>query len=213
MLKLLTGNLVKAIKVLREEGIKSFWFKLLSEMNCYRRAIFLERLLEVPISETKASLPVAIDLLKKNEVDEYVKFRVGASPSRTADRLGAGRLCFVARHEGQIISACWATIHGIWYPYLACEIRPALNEVYAYDGSTKPDFRGHSIFPGILAEMMRYFRAVGYGRMIIGVEPENKSSLGAIRKAGFHPFGIMGYIKIGPWRREFYKTNKRCGSI
>ncbi|MGE5442981.1 MAG: hypothetical protein ACM3SR_00055 [Ignavibacteriales bacterium] len=106
MLRLSTDNVAKqAIRVLREDSIKSFWFKLLSEMNCYHRTIFLERSLELPISEVKARLPVAIDLLKKNEVYEYVKFRAAASSPRTADRLGAGRLCFVARHEGQIISA------------------------------------------------------------------------------------------------------------
>ncbi len=212
LIPLADNNVAKrAIRVLREEGIKSFWFKLLSEMNCYRRAILFERSLEVPILEVRPHLSVAIGLLKKNEVDEYVKFRAGASPSRTADRLGAGRLCFVARYEGKIISACWATIHKIWSPYLVCEIRPALNEVYIYDGFTKPDFRNQSIFPAILAEMMRYFRGAGCRRMIVGVVPENKPSLAAMRKVGFRHFETMGYIKIGPWRWAFY--DKRYGSI
>ena len=208
MLKLMTGNIVKrATKVLREEGIKSFWFKLLSEIGCYRRVLLLERLLEEPISEVKPTLPVTVDLLKKNEVDEYDAFRTIVSPSRTLDRLNAGRLCFVARHERQVISACWATIHVILTPYSACEIQLAKDEAYVYDGFTKPDFRGQSIFPAILAEMIKYFRAAGYRRMILGIVPENNPSLWAIRKVGFRLFGTMGYIKIGQWRQDFYRTN------
>jgi hypothetical protein len=213
MLRLLTDNMVKrAIKVLREEGVKSFWFKLLSEMNCYRRTIFLERSLEVPIAEIKLPLPVAIDLLKENEVDEYVKFRVGASPSRTADRLGAGRLCFVARHEGQIISSAWAAIHRAWIFYLVCQITLAEDEVYFYDAFTKPEFRGQYVSPAIRAEMMRHFRDAGYRRIIISVIPENKVGLQVSLKVGSRPFGIRGYIKIGPWRWDFM-TNKRYDSI
>jgi len=55
--------------------------------------------------------------------------------------------------------------------------------------------------------MIKYFRAAGYRRMILGIVPENNPSLWAIRKVGFRPFGTMGYIKIGQWRQDFYRTN------
>ena len=200
-------KLKRAVEVLREEGIKSFWFKLLSEIG-YRRYLLLELSLEEPIPEVRFSLPVTIDLLKKTEVDEYVMFQPGIKTSDIADRLNAGHWCFVARHEGKLISATWATIHRTWTSYLARAIHFMPDEVYFYDVFTRPDFRGKSILPAILVDMIRYFRDAGYRRMVCLVLPENKSSLKALQKVAFHPLGMMGYIKIGPWRWHFYRTRE-----
>lgn len=204
----LTGNAVKeAIRALREEGVKSFWFKLLSEI-CYRRVILLERSPE-ETPETKPPLGVTISILKKTELDEYLAFHTEADPSRIADRLNAENQCFVARYEGQLISTAWAAMHRAWISYLACQISLAENEVYFYNAFTRPDFRGQSISPAIRAEMTRYFCAAGCRRIITWVIPENKLGLQVSLKVGSRPFGMMGYIKVGPWRWNFCRINKR----
>lgn len=201
--------LKRGTEVLQEEGIKSFWFKLLSEIGCYRRLLLLERLLEESVLEIKPGLPVTIDLLKKTEVDEHLAFRTDeADPSTVEDWFNVGHWCFVARHEGQLISASWAAVHRARSFYLACEIHLMRDEVYIYDSFSRPDFRGKSVSAAVRGEMIRYFRAAGYRRMILGTQPENESNLRTLRKVGFRPFGIMGYIKIGPWRQDFYRTNK-----
>lgn len=203
-----TNNVVeRAIKVLREEGIKSFWFKLLNEIGCYRRLLLLERLLEEPIPHMETHLPVTIDLLKKTEADEYVMFRGRVRPSEIVDRLNVGQWCFVARHDGKLISASWAAIHMARSDYLNREIQLGQDEVYVYGLFTKPDFRGFSVSPTINVAMMRYFRDTGYRRMICWVLPENNPSLKALQKVGFRPLGIMGYVKIGLWRWDFYRTD------
>jgi L-amino acid N-acyltransferase YncA len=199
----------RAIRVLRDEGLRSFWFKLLAEVG-YRRVLLLERPLEKPIPDVKPGVPVTIDLLKGTEVDEYLAFRTEVDPSIVEGWLDAGNQCFVARYEGQIVSASWAAVHwAVWIYYLACEIRLERDEVYVYGSFTSPDFRGKSISPAIRAEMMRRFRAVGYRRMVLWIEPENKSSLRTVWKVGFRPFATMGFVKVGPWRRDFYRTNER----
>jgi GNAT superfamily N-acetyltransferase len=204
----LTGNAVKeAIRALREEGLKGFWFKLLSEI-CYRRVILLERSPEETL-ETKPPFGVTISLLKKTEVDEYLAFHTEANPSRIADRLIAENWCFIARYEGQLIASAWAAIQRAWISYLACQISLAEGEVYFYDAVTRPDFRGQSISPIIRAEMTRYFQNAGYRRIITAVLPENKLGLQVSRKVGSRPFGMRGYIKIGPWRWDFRRINKR----
>ena len=204
----LTGNVVeRAAKVLREEGVRSFWFKLLREIGCYHRTLLRERLLEEPIPDITSRLPVTIDLLKKTEVNEYLAFHTEAEPLRIAERFNSGHWCFVARHEGQIISACWAATHRIWIPSLACEIYLTQDEVYIYDSFTKPNFRRQYVSLAIRTEMMRYFRAVSYRRIISAVVPQNPNSQ-ASHKVGSRPFGMIGYIKIGPWRWNFYRTNK-----
>jgi GNAT superfamily N-acetyltransferase len=124
------------------------------------------------------------------------------------NRLDAGHWCFVARHEGQLVSASWASIHRVLDSYLACEIPMMEDEVYIYDSFTGPGFRGQAVSPAIRAEMMRYFRHAGYRRMLVVTIPENNSNLSTLRKVGFHPFGMIGYIKIGPWQWDFYRTSE-----
>jgi RimJ/RimL family protein N-acetyltransferase len=203
----LTSNLfVRAITVLREEGIKSFWFKSLSEMG-YRRYLLLERMLDDPIPHTEARLPITIDLLKKTETEEYSMLRAKVQQSEIIDRINSGQWCFVARYRRKIISATWATAHEtIRSSYLNREMHLENNEVYTYASFTEPDFRGLSVSPALKVEMMRHFRSAGYRRMICWVLPENGSSLKALQKVGFHPLGMMGYVRVGPWRKDFYRT-------
>ena len=82
-------KLKRAVEILREEGIKSFWFKLLSEIG-YRRVLWLKRSLEEPIPEIKSPLPVTVGLLKKTEVEEYIKFHSELQPSCIVSWLDVG---------------------------------------------------------------------------------------------------------------------------
>jgi GNAT superfamily N-acetyltransferase len=192
--------------VLREEGIKSFWFKSLGEM-CYRRYLLLERLLDDPIPHTEPRVPITIDLLKKTEAEEYSMFRAGVQQSEIIDRINSGHVCFLARHRGKIISATWAAVNmTVRSYYLNREIRLGQDEVYTYNSFTAPDFRGLSVSPALKVEMMRYLRSAGYRRMICWVLPENSPSLKALQKVGFHPLGVMGYVRVGPWRKDFYRV-------
>src|SRR5437899_2705017 len=122
----------RAIEVLRGEGIRSLWFRILSETG-YRRVVLMERLLDAPITEMTACLPVVIDLLKDTEVAEYTGFRPGVDPSKIRRRLAAGQWAFVARHEGRIVHAGWAATEQAWIDYLACAIGLAADEVYQYE--------------------------------------------------------------------------------
>jgi ATP-dependent Clp protease ATP-binding subunit ClpA len=41
-------------------------------------------------------------------------------------------------------------------------------------------------------------------RRIVGVlEPENRAGIGANEMAGYRIVGRIGYVKLGPWRRDF----------
>jgi RimJ/RimL family protein N-acetyltransferase len=112
----------------------------------------------------------------------------------------------VARHQGRIVSARWATANPIWIDYLSCEFRLAAGEVYSYDLFTRPDFRGHTVSPVTSAAMLRYFRTAGYRRAVGTVLPENHPSLRAIAKTGYRPYGLIGYVKIGPWKWHFSRV-------
>ena len=82
----------RVTEVIRNEGLKSFWFKLLSELG-YRRAILFERSLELPPTEIKAQLPVKIDLLKSTQLQDYLALRKGADPAEILNRFKTGSKC------------------------------------------------------------------------------------------------------------------------
>lgn len=198
--------LQRVAAILREEGIKSVWFKILGA-TVYRRLLLLERPLDEPIPEVTARSSVVISLLTEAEITEYINFRPEADPSDIRSRLAAGQWCFVARYAGRIVHACWVATKRAWIDYLASEIRLAADEVYPYESFTAPDVRGQSIASVRSAQMLRYFHNAGYRRSLTAVLPENKPALRPLEKVGYRPFGVMGYIQIGPWRHDFCRVH------
>jgi SAM-dependent methyltransferase len=189
-------------EILREEGVKSLWFKILGE-TVYRRAVLLERPLTAPVARITPSVPVAIGLLRTTEVDAYRSFRPEADACDIRRRLANGHRCFVARYEGGIVSAAWLATGRVWVEYLNREIRLATDEAYLYESFTAPGFRGQNI-PAVRATYeTRYFRDAGFRRLVAISMPENKPALRHAEKAGWQPCGVMGYVKIGPWRYDF----------
>jgi RimJ/RimL family protein N-acetyltransferase len=196
--------LERAGEILRQEGVRGLWFKILGD-TVYRRLLLLERPLHEPSGEVKAGIPVEISLLQKSEIAEYVEFRQEGKDTEVEAQLEAGDWCFVARHQGHIVCARWATTGPVWSDYLSCELRLAADEIYIYDVFTKPGLRGQAVSPATSTEMLRYFRAAGYRRLVTAILPENQPSLRAVAKTGHRPYGLIGYITIGPWKRYFYR--------
>jgi len=198
--------LKRAAEVLREEGLKSLWFKILGE-TVYRRVVLVERLLHEPIAEVIPRMRIEIGPLKEAEVNEYVGLRPEADPSDIRHRIKSGQLCFVARHEGRIVHACWATTRRAWIDYLDRAILLAADEYYGYEGFTAPGFRGQNIALALYSYMIRYLRDAGYQRSVAVLMPENKLAFRPLEKIGYRPFGMMGYVKIGPWRYDLCRVN------
>lgn len=191
----------RAWDILREEGLRSLWFHLLGE-TVYRRMVLLERPLSDPIPSATAGVPVEISLLKPSQVDEYVAFHHGIAASEVRNRLDHGGKCFIARHEGSIVNACWTAVGSVWIDYLETSIQLASDEAYVYNNYTGPRFRGRNI-PAVRAvEMLHHFRHLGYRRLVAVVVPENKPAFRSPDKAGYRQIGVIGCLKIGPWRHD-----------
>ena len=203
----LSRALRRAAEVTREEGLASLWYKILGE-TFYRRAVLIERPLDQPIQPVSPRVPVAISLLAENQVDEYCSFRPEADPAEMRQRLEAGRRCFVARHEGQIVHACWTMGGEAWIGYLDRRIRLAPGEVYICESFTDPEFRGQNIAPARVAWMAQYYKDAGYQRLVAIIMPENRAAFRPPEKVGFRPIGLMGYVKLGPWRHNFCQLNR-----
>jgi GNAT superfamily N-acetyltransferase len=187
--------------------VGALWFKILAR-SVYRREILIERPLSDPIPEINSSLLVDIALLQTQEIAEYFRFRPNADLADIGRRVDRGHCCFVARCEGRIVSASWTTTEGAWSSYLGREIVMTSGDVYTYDSFTDPDFRGQQVATVRLAAMLRFFREAGYVRLVSIIVPENSGALRPPEKMGYHPFGVIGYFKLGPWRWEFCRIKR-----
>ena len=193
---------MRAIAVLRVEGLASFWFKLVGELG-FRRLLVQERLLAQPVPDVSPGLPVRIELLKDSALDEYFAFRPEAAHNDISNRLQSGSLCFVARHEGRVVSTCWTTRSRARTEYLGSEIAMAVGDVYLFDAFTAVAYRGNNVAHALCMTQLRYFQQAGYRRAIRATLPENRSALRAHAKSGFQPTRVIGRLKIGPWERAF----------
>jgi GNAT superfamily N-acetyltransferase len=201
--------LQRALRVLREEGLRTFWFKLLGELG-YRRLFLLERSLTEPIS-TGPALPAGLTLawLQPNKLDEYVALRTQFTAAAIRARFENGDRCLAARLNGRLVGAMWACVNHPRLQSLQRAVPFAPGEVYTFDAYVIPAARGQSIAPLLSNELARHYQQAGCRRAIRATLPDNQPALRAHAKAGFHPYALIGYVKLGPWRRDFSRVFPR----
>jgi hypothetical protein len=192
----------RARQVLREEGLKSLWFKVLGEIGYRRVTLFVREFEEHPV-EIVTRVPVQLDRLQPGEIDDYLALRPEGDPDDIRRRLAAGQICFTARVAGRLVHVCWIATGRARIAYLAREIQLAPDEVYSYESFTAPEFRGSHVAPARGAYMQQTMRRSGYRRAVAVVVPENKPAYRAVEKAGFHRVGMLRTFWIGKWRRNF----------
>jgi hypothetical protein len=197
------GNaLRRASQILRAEGPRVLWFRLLGE-TVYRRMILFERRLDERIANSRSELPVTISLLQPHEADDYAAFYPSVTAATVRSRLERGHQCFAARLEGVVVQAIWAATGTAPIRYLDCEIRLAPDEAYVYESYTVPALRRLKLSTTRSEMMIRYFREQSFSRLLALVMPENPGGVHATLRAGYRPVGIVGRVKVGPWRRDF----------
>ncbi len=198
----------RAREVLRDEGFRGLGAHLrdlLDEISRvhlfeYRRTVLLVRALGEPIPTASAKMPVEVSLLKRSEIDEFLAFQPDCSEQEVHRRFECGDQCFVARHQGAIVNACWTAEGAVWIPYIRCRIELAPGEAYVYNNYTAPPFRGNRVPFVRSVFMLHHFRDRGYHRLAAIVIPENKPAFGSFEKSGYRRIGHIGSLRIGPWR-------------
>jgi GNAT superfamily N-acetyltransferase len=179
----------RAFTVLHDEGFASFCFKGLSELG-YRRLLLLERYPTPTEPQVARRLSLCIEMLEISDVDRYVAFRPETTRARILHRLRSAQACFVARHEGRIIAACWSATRPAWSEFLRREIGVAEGDVYLFDAFTLAACRGRGISPALCVQQLRHFRQLGLQRAIRATLPENAPALHAHAKTGFRRYAL-----------------------
>jgi len=195
------SRISRAWQTLRQEGFRSFWFKLIEVLG-YRRMFLLSRSLAKPIPAVEPKIPITMSWLTTAESHDYVAFRPSTNMNQLAARFERNERCLVARRaDGRIVGVMWAAIGRALYLERVWPVEPG--QVYLFDAYTDPTMRGHAVAPALSAEMLRRYRDEGFQYAIRGTLPENKAALKAHAKAGFQIIGRIGRVKFGPWRRDF----------
>ncbi|HKW80804.1 MAG TPA: GNAT family N-acetyltransferase, partial [Casimicrobiaceae bacterium] len=198
----------RALATLREEGLRSVWFKLLARCG-YRRLLLLERPLDLPVADATPKLAVDIAMLVEAEVDQYRAFRPDTPRREVIERLRSGHLCFVARRDGRIVSGVWVAAQPVWSKFLRRWLDVAPGEAHVYDKFTDPAYRGRGIANAVRSRHLRHFQRAGFVRETGAVLPENISSLRDDARGGFRCYGVLASVGIGRWRRVFVRQPRR----
>jgi len=197
-------RLTRIVREFQEKGIRKTSSRILWDVKVYRRVLLMERSLDEPSPEVVPRVPVVFDRLKETEVDEYIRFSPEAKPAVIRARLDRGDQCFVARHAGQIVNAGWACTSpsASIYEWVR-EIKLAPGEVFLTEAFTLPHFRSQKIQQARHSWMLRMLRDAGFRRAIGQVRLDNSAQIRALESVGYHPFAVVGYVKLGRWRRDF----------
>jgi GNAT superfamily N-acetyltransferase len=194
--------LVRAAEVLRREGLRSLWFKVLGE-TVYRRL----RLYELPLTEESPPLATPPELefrfLDESDLEAYAAFRPDRDLEEARARLRRGDRCFAALEGGSIVAARWLATGEAEIEYLACTVRVREGSVYRYDSFTDPRYRGRGVIGVTGARLAPELWASGVRRIVGAAMPENRAGVRVFEKEGFRPFAKLGYVRIGRRRWDF----------
>jgi SAM-dependent methyltransferase len=194
----------RAYEILRQQGIRVLWIKLLGELG-YRRMLLLERSMDGRLWFPPSRIPVTVGLLREGEVDEYAAFYPGADPAEIRRRLHAGHRCFTVRHRGRLVHTGWVATGRPWIEYLRRHWDLAADEAYVYGAFTAPCYRNLRLSAARAAEDTRVLREEGYRRAFAVAWPEDVAAVRHMANGGFRPVGVIGYLKLGRWRRDLIK--------
>ena len=197
------GNVIdRAFEILRLEGARVLWFRILGE-TVYRRMILFERRLQEPVAAAGCEVPITISRLRMDEVEQYAAFRAGVDLTEIRSRLEQGHQCWVACRQGAMVHAIWVATGSAWIRYLDCEIRLAPDEAYIYESYTAPAVRRLNVSAARADVMMRYFRDRSFIRLLALVMPENPAGIRATISAGYRRAGVIGRVNVGYWQRYY----------
>lgn len=196
----------RAREVLREEGLRSLFWKLLGE-TIYRRAWVVERPLAPAAAAPPSPSPEApgceigeIGDLDRAGIAEYLDLRPQADAAAVRRRLGGGERCFVACRNGRIEHATWVAVDVARIEYLGRSLPLAAGDAYAGEAFTRPSARGGALSVAVADAMAAQLEREGFRRLLGVVMPENRAGVVSSWRWGYRPIGVMRTLRLGPWR-------------
>jgi hypothetical protein len=197
---------IRAFEIIRDEGIKACWIKFLDWTRIYRRLLVFERdHRKESLTEPDIKVDFETRLLKEDDASFYTLHQPDINASEVITRLRDGHLCFVTMDSGAIIGHTWSAFGKAYCEYLDCYLMLPDNTVYNYDIFISPDYRGNRIAASQYLYKLKYLLKKRYYCSIGLILPENGTSIKHTERLGDKKIGIIGYFKVGGWKKYFYK--------
>jgi GNAT superfamily N-acetyltransferase len=185
---------------LRDAGPRNLWFRTLGELG-YRRQLVTELRLPAPAVDAPQLSDAEMRFLGEADLDAYATLR--AASGEATERLARGERCFGIWLDGKLVSTRWLARGAVRLDYIDREEVLAPTDVYYHDVYTAPEYRGRGLSRVAAVVVSELLAAEGARRLVGVLEPENRAAVGANKMAGYRTIGRIGYVKLGPWRRDF----------
>jgi GNAT superfamily N-acetyltransferase len=196
----------RGAELLREEGARALAVRALGE-TVYRRLLIFERDLHEPPPSLDRAPAVVFDLLDEGGLAAYEALRPGRLAQATA-RLAAGDRCLAGWSDGRLVAVRWLATGSPHVEYLGLRLPLAPDEIYHYDTFTDPALRRRGVSIAAQRALFPRLRDEGYRWSVRAILPENRAAVADAARGGYERRGRMGYVRIGPFRREFLRWDR-----
>jgi len=154
-------------------------------------------------------VPVESCFLTEVDVGEITAFRPDLGRARVLERFARGDRCFGSRHEGRLVSTIWISSGVARIAYLGREEALPPDTGYWYDSWKDGSMRGLRVASSCGLRSVRALATEGIRVSVAGVSPENRAGIANVLSMGMRPVATIGWIGIGPVRRQFRRASSR----
>lgn len=196
-------RLAGAVENWRDFGLRGFWRRVGAALDVYRELYFYVYEMTEEPETPRARIALEMGTLGEEDLEEYRAMRPAWPGEGAEERLRAGGVCFVARHEGRIAGFGWGMERGDRVEYVPRTVGTDPGEIYIADTHTDPRWRGMGVNTAVVRWMCGHYYRQGRRRAVAAMLPYNAASRRAFAKAGFRLAWRSGYWGRGGWRRQF----------
>lgn len=186
----------RAWRSLRDEDLRSTWFRFLDTLG-YRRLYVLSHSLEEPIPVRPSRLPLSIDWLMREGVEAYRSFHAGNDNATML--LAEGDRCPIVRHEGRIVGALWGSTCRAHAEPPDRDLPLAVGEAFEFNIHRSAAERGQGVASALSTTWLRQVRAKDCTAALTLVRPENRPALKSYARVSYQITGIVHSLRLGPW--------------
>ncbi len=168
---------------------------MLARLWTIERGVLFAIGLAPPRPIVKPRLEVGFEPVDPESVPALAR-AMGENHEVVRQRMTAGRRCFAAWYQGDIVAYGWVSQCSEYIGKQERELRLEPDEAYIWDCATLPAFRGQSLYSALLSHMLSVLQAEGLCRVWIGTSASNIASVHGMVRAGFQPVITLTYARL-----------------
>lgn len=188
----------KGMQIIKNQGLITFYSKVLhyflNKVLKYKELLIFEKQVDDHIPAIKTRIKVDANI---TTIETFNTLKINGKIKKVlVDNIRKGNLCFVIINNKKLIHHSCVSFKDKYRAPIDDTIVIRENEAYIYGCWTSPEYRGISLYPYMLTEIVHYLRDKSIKRVFIDVWVNKIASMKGIKKAGFHKLGIYRRFEI-----------------